>query len=79
MIDTTNIVAVDYKGKHFILHDKDRVDEMDLIDNFVDVSKAVNEHLEEYLDNCSYYGVPEYIGSNEELWKKIKETYNEQK
>ena len=74
MIDIKNIVAVDYKGKHFILHDKDRVDDRwDITDPNIHIDYVVNVGLHEHIHACNYYGIPAYIGSNEELKKKIEE------
>jgi len=69
------IVAVDYKGKHFILYDKDMVDELYIIDPYIDVAKVL-ENLEDHVEQCRYYGIPAYVGKDRELKEKIEELFN---
>ena len=66
-------VAVDYKGKHFIITDEDMVSEFDGIDHYVDVEKVIEHNLLSYVSDCRYYGIPSYHGKDEELKKKIAE------
>lgn len=64
-------VAVDYKGKHFIIHDKDKVDDdFDYVIPYIDLDKV---NLEEYVHNCIYYGIPFYVGDDKEFTHKIAE------
>ena len=71
-----NIVAVDYKGKHFILTDKNCVTDFDYVDEYVDVEKTIKNNLENHVRDCIYYGIPAYIGENKELKEKIARTTN---
>lgn len=72
------IKAVDYKGKHFILYDEDRLDdEMDDIINYIDVDTVITTDLADHVSSCMYYGIPAYVGSNEELKKEIERLYIE--
>ena len=68
------IVAVDYKGKGFILMDKDRVDEDDYVIPFIDVSYILTHQsaLKEHVESCVYYGIPAYIGSDRDLEDRIE-------
>lgn len=69
-----NIVAVDYKGKGFMLMDKDRVDEDDYVIPFIDVSYILTHEqaLKDHVAECTYYGIPPYIGSDTELEERIE-------
>lgn len=66
------IVAVDYKGKHFILHDEDCVTDFDYIDDNIDIQHVIDHNLERYVNDCLYYGIPTYLGNNRVLIEKIK-------
>ena len=69
-----NIVAVDYKGKHFVLMDKDRVDDIfDIVDDNIDIKTVIEKNLKAHVMDCIYYGIPAYVGSNKELENKIDE------
>lgn len=75
---------IDYKGKWFILQDKDRFDEdgygMDYSIGEIDIDDISDEFLEDHVENCMYYGIPAYLGNNEELLDRIKiieETIND--
>lgn len=63
--------AIDYKGKWFILCDDDRVDELDYEMQHIDTEHVCGDGLESHVRNCLYYGIPDYIGSNQELHTKI--------
>jgi len=71
------IVASDYKGKWFVLQDEDVEDEYDLVRDEIDVHWVMGEGLQEHVENCRYYGIPAYIGKNEELKAKIKKIEDE--
>lgn len=73
-MNTENIVAVDYKGKHFVLTDKDMLEELDFVDEQVDVQKVIGSDrlLSSYIQDCHYYGVPTYIGGNQALKERIQ-------
>lgn len=66
-------VAVDYKGKHFVIQDEDTLGDFDSIDPYVDVEKVIAEQLYNHVADCRYYGIPAYHGKDEELKKKIAE------
>lgn len=65
------IVAMDYKGKWFVLQDAD------IPDDFADVRPEINldwvmgEGLKEHVENCLYYGIPAYLGKDKELNHRI--------
>ena len=67
-------VAVDYKGKHFVIQDEDTLDDFDILDEFVDVEKIVNNPtlLKSHVYQCIYYGIPSYLGSDEKLKAQIE-------
>lgn len=69
------IKAVDYKGKHFILQDKNTLESMDEVVDWVDVNFIISENwvLKKHVADCNYYGIPAYIGADEELNKRIDE------
>ena len=69
-----NKVAVDYKGKHFVIQDEDTLDDFDILDEFVDVEKIVNSPtlLASHVYQCIYYGIPAYLGKDETLRANIK-------
>lgn len=67
-------VAIDYKGKYFILCDEDMVDDMDYVIPYINVDIIISNdfYLQNHIDDCFYYGIPSYIGKDEELKKRIK-------
>lgn len=65
------IIASDYKGKWFVLQDEDTPDDFSYERKDVNVDWAMNEGLAEHISNCNYYGIPVYIGDNQELKDKI--------
>ena len=76
-------VATDYKGKYFDICDEDRVYDDDIILNYIDIDKIISDdkELRQHVWRCRYYGIPPYIGSDEELNKKIdrlQEEYDSQ-
>jgi len=64
------IIADDYKGKWFILQDEN------IPANFtrkeINTEYVMNEGLMEHVENCLYYGIPAYIGQDQELLDKIE-------
>lgn len=65
---------IDYKGKFDIIQDKDLFDEVwDVKDGEISHEQAMLE-IKNRLPNALYYGVPAYIGKNEEL-KKIRDDF----
>lgn len=72
-------VAISYKGKHFIICDKDTVDEFDIILNYIDVEKVIKENLESHVADCAYYGIPAYLGDDVELQARILKIQNKNK
>lgn len=65
------IVAVDYKGKHFILCDEDCIDDMDILDENIAIQHEIDHNLENHVSDCHYYGIPAYIGNDSRLKEKI--------
>ncbi len=63
----SRIVASDYKGKWFVLEDGETGDAP-----HIDIEWATGEGLPEHVENCLYYGIPAYIGANQELHDRIK-------
>lgn len=65
--------AIDYKGKHFILTDENFIDELDQENEFVDVEKITSDDdtLTSHIAACRYYGIPPYLGSDEDLKDRI--------
>ena len=70
-------VAISYKGKHFIIQDKDRTSAFDYLDPYVDVEKVIKEQLEAHVADCRYYGIPPYIGDDKELKERIEKIEKE--
>lgn len=65
--------AVDYKGKHFILYDDDRVDgTWDFILPYIDTDWVIKNGLENHVAESIYYGIPSYVGKDKELLERIK-------
>ena len=64
------IIAEDYKGKWFSLQDEDIESWYERKE--INVEWVMNEGLKEHVENCDYYGIPPYIGDNQELKDKIK-------
>lgn len=66
-------VAIDYKGKHFVITDEDLVNEFDSIDPYVDVERILDSEttLLSYVADCNYYGIPTYHGSDARLKERI--------
>lgn len=58
--------------------DEDQMDDLyDFERPEINVEYIMNEGLREHVDNCIYYGIPAYVGGNEELKKKVNELYKE--
>jgi len=66
-------VATDYKGKYFDICDEDRVYDDDIILNYIDIDKIISndKELRQHVWQCRYYGIPPYIGNDDELNKRI--------
>lgn len=66
-------VAVDYKGKYFIIQDEDTLDdEYDFVLKYIDVDYIIGDGLKDHIADCVYYGIPPYIGKDGELNRRIK-------
>ena len=64
---------IDYKGKYFFLQDMDyELDTMDFIIGTIDKASLTDDFLKAHVEQCRYYGIPAYIGSNKELRKRIE-------
>lgn len=66
-------IAIDYKGKHFIIQDEIDEDCFDIEDPYVDVERIIGDDklLLQHIQDCNYYGIPSYIGSDKDLKKRI--------
>lgn len=67
------INKIDYKGKWFVLQDRDIEDKygMDYVIGEVESEDLDYEYLEEHVENCMYYGIPAYVGEDEKLKERI--------
>lgn len=70
-------IAVDYKGKYFIIQDEDTLDDMDFVVPYMDVEYVLTKGLKTHVAECIYYGIPAYIGSDKELKEKIEKLEKE--
>lgn len=71
-------VAVDYKGKHFIIMDEDCIDlGWDEVIGYINMEWVIENGLRPYVHDCIYYGIPAYIGADNELKTKIQAIYDE--
>lgn len=72
-------VAVDYKGKHFIITDNDYVCDFEILDPYIDIAHVIScdETLTKHVEDCIYYGIPAYYGKDKELKKRINNIYKE--
>lgn len=70
------IKAYDYKGKWFVLMDENRADDEDYERPEVNVEWVMGKGLAEHVENCTYYGIPAYIGDNQDLKDKIEKLYD---
>lgn len=71
------IVAESYKGKHFVLVDEGTEDMG--TDPYVDVDKVISDNatLRSHVEDCRYYGIPAYLGSNKEMNERIAKINDE--
>lgn len=63
---------IDYKGKHFIIQDQnkeqDEMNYMDIIIGTITKQEAMNPtYSRNHIENCTYYGIPAYIGDDEDM------------
>jgi len=65
------LVLADYKGKYDIIMDEDCADDLDFIVGEISKEDALEE-ASERIENCTYYGVPAYIGNDPDLLKAYK-------
>lgn len=65
------IIADDYKGKWFVLQDENIDCQYERKE--INVEWVMGEGLEEHVENCLYYGIPAYLGDNQDLHKRIEE------
>ena len=57
---------VDYKGKHYIIQDK--LYDLDYEIGEIEKEKAIDKIFSEiHISNCKYYGIPAYIGKDEDM------------
>ena len=64
----------DYKGKYFVI--QDFIDPEDFYDyecGEIEESAITDSWLKNHVENSIYYGIPAYLGDNEELKGRIKE------
>ena len=64
-------LKIDYKGKWFVLQDEVWDDAFETEIGEIDDEDITDEFLEEHIENCMYYGIPEYVGKDENLIKRI--------
>lgn len=70
-----NFLKIDYKGKHFIL--QDTKGELDFIVGGMLKEHALEEgFVAEHTMICRYYGIPPYIGEDEEMRKAFNSEHN---
>lgn len=65
---------IDYKGKYFVLQDKESFNEdWDFIIGVMSKEEASKkDFIKDHKANCEYYGIPAYIGKDKDL-KKLYE------
>lgn len=61
-------LLADYKGKYTVIIDEDREDMFDVIVGEITKKDAIKE-ARERIGDCNYYGIPAYVGSDEDLNK----------
>ena len=62
---------IDYKGKHYIIQDK--VFELDYVIGEISKEEALRPaFIKNHKASCLHYGIPPYIGDDEELKKVYK-------
>ena len=66
----TKIIASDYKGKWFVLEDEDNSFGYERKE--INVDWVMGEGLQDHVENCRYYGIPAYTGSDKDLNEKIE-------
>lgn len=73
------IVAVDYKSKYFILYDESCVDDEDFVIEYISTTAIIHNDgaLKNHVNACIYYGIPAYVGSNQELKDRINKLEEE--
>jgi hypothetical protein len=64
------LFKLDYKGKHFILSDTSD-DEMVECVGEINYEDVTQDFLYKHVPICMYYGIPAYIGKDEELNGRI--------
>lgn len=72
-------VAVDYKGKHFILMDENIIENDSVLSTYIDGSAVVESRalLAAHVADCLFYGIPPYIGEDNKLRALIDELQDE--
>ncbi len=70
---------IDYKEKYFILQDEKPTEDdwMDIEIGTMEDSEITDLFLREHTDTCIYYGIPAYIGKDEDLKGRIDKLYKE--
>ncbi len=63
------IIASDYKGKWFVLEDGDPAQNER---PEVNLEYVMGVGLSDHVENCRYYGIPAYVGSDTALHAKIQ-------
>jgi len=60
----------DYKNKHYVICDRDRVHEDDFVVREMTRKEVIDEDfVKRHKELCKYYGIPPYIGNDENLLK----------
>lgn len=66
--------TIDYKGKYYIIQDKEIQDDMDIIIGEISKDSALDpDYILNHKENCCYYGIPCYSGKDEEMLKAYKQ------
>jgi len=68
---------IDYKGKHFVICDDNCVDDIDFVTGDIRHDELTEEFLRGHVELCMYYGIPPYVGDNEDILEKIQNIEDE--
>lgn len=60
---------IDYKGKYFIIADS--IDENEMSVGTIEDEEITDEFLKDHIELCQHYGIPPYIGYDENLEERI--------
>lgn len=66
---------IDYKGKYFMIQDELDDEGMDFEIGEISAEEITDKFLADHVLQCIYYGIPPYMGKNEELKSRIDNLY----